>query len=114
MEREGSCICLQWKDQTKHTLYLQFYIDCIEHKKRLDIQKAVSKLSIPQLIIHGDSDPTVLVKEAKDLHKWNPKSELFILKDVNHVFGASHPYNTEKLPIGLQFVVDKTILFINQ
>lgn len=95
-------------------LYLQFYTDCIEHKERLDIQKAVSNLSIPQLIIHGDSDPTVLVKEAKDLHKWNPKSELFILKDANHVFGASHPYNTEKLPTDLQFVVDKTIFFINQ
>ena len=46
-------------------LYLQFYTDCIEHKERLDIQKAVSKLSIPQLIIHGDSDPTVLVKSER-------------------------------------------------
>ena len=36
-------------DQTKHALHLQFYIDCIEHKERLDIQKR--KSSIPQLIV---------------------------------------------------------------
>ena len=81
MERERVLYLYTMEGPNKTcALYLQFYTDCIEHKERLDIQKAVSNLSIPQLIIHGDSDPTVLVKEAKDLHKWNPKSELFILK----------------------------------
>ena len=41
-----------------------------------------------------------------------PSSELFIVKDADHVFGASHPYNSNKLPSDLQIVVDKTIEFI--
>ena len=113
-KEKGVIFVFNGRTKQNMPLYLQFYIDCIEYKERFDIQKAVSNLSIPQLIVHGDSDPTVLVKEAIDLHKWNPKSELFIIKDANHVFGASHPYKTEKLPTDLQFVVDKTICFINQ
>ena len=93
-------------------LYIQLYNDCEQNKDRLDIQNSVSNLTIPQLIIHGDADPSVDVKEAYNLHKWNPCSELFIVKDSDHVFGASHPYNSNKLPSDLQIVVDKTIEFI--
>jgi len=93
-------------------LYLQFYNDCEKNKERLNIQNSVSDLTIPQLIIHGDSDPSVDVKEAYDLYKWNPNSELFIVKDADHVFGASHPYNSDVLPSDLQIVVDKTMEFI--
>ena len=87
-KEKGVIFVFNGRTKQNMPLYLQFYIDCIEYKERFDIQKAVSNLSIPQLIVHGDSDPTVLVKEAIDLHKWNPKSELFIIKDANHVFGA--------------------------
>ena len=113
-KEKGVAFIYNGRTKQNMPLYLQFYTDCIENKDRLDIQKSVSNLSIPQLIIHGDSDPTVLVKEAEDLHKWNPNSELFIVKDSDHVFGASHPYNSEELPTNLQLVVDKTIDFISQ
>ena len=95
-------------------LYLQFYTDCIENKNRLNIEKSVRSLKIPHLIIHGESDPTVLIKEAEDLHKWNPNSELYIVNDADHVFGGSHPYILEELPSDLQEVVDKTMDFISR
>jgi len=95
-------------------MYLQFYEDCIKNRDQLDIRKAVISLTIPQLIVHGDSDSTVLVDEAKDIHKWNSSSVLCILNGADHVFGASHPYNTNTLPPDMQFVVEKTINFINQ
>ena len=80
----------------------------------MNIEKSVRSLKIPHLIIHGESDPTVLIKEAEDLHKWNPNSELYIVNDADHVFGGSHPYIVEELPSDLQEVVDKTIDFISR
>ena len=93
-------------------LYFQFYNDCQRNRERLDIKTSVSNLKIPQLIIHGDSDSSVDVKESYNLHKWNPNSELFIVKEANHVFGSYHPFLLDKLPSDLQIVVDKTIAFI--
>jgi pimeloyl-ACP methyl ester carboxylesterase len=80
----------------------------------LNIEKSVRSLKIPHLIIHGESDPTVLIKEAEDLHKWNPNSELYIVNDADHVFGGSHPSILEELPADLQEVVDKTMDFISR
>ena len=101
------------RTQQNMPMYLQFYNDCIENKNKLDIKKAVSNLTIPHLIIHGDADSTVLIDEAESLHKWNPKSDLFILKDADHVFGAIHPYDSKELPSSLHMVVEKTMNFIS-
>ena len=79
----------------------------------LNIEESVKSLHIPQLIVHGQMDPTVDIKEAEDLHKWNLNSELFILKNADHVFGGFHPYNLDVLPADLQKVVDKTMDFIS-
>ncbi|MGY8989231.1 MAG: alpha/beta hydrolase family protein, partial [Flavobacteriales bacterium] len=111
-EQKGVSFVYNGRTKQNMPLYIQLYNDCEQNKDRLDIQNSVSNLTIPQLVIHGDSDPSVDVKEAYDLHKWNSSSELFILKDADHVFGASHPCNSITLPSDLQIVVDKTIGFI--
>lgn len=111
-KQKGVAFIYNGRTKQNMPLYLQFYNDCEQNKERLNIQNSVSDLTIPQLIIHGDSDPSVDVKEAYDLYKWNPNSELFIVKDADHVFGASHPYNSDVLPSDLQIVVDKTMEFI--
>jgi hypothetical protein len=36
------------------------------------------------------------------------------VKDADHVFGASHPYNSNKIPSNLKIVVDKTIDFTSR
>ena len=113
-----------WKDKgvayiyngrTKQNMpmYIQFYTDCMENKERLNIEESVKSLHIPQLIVHGQMDPTVDIKEAEDLHKWNLNSELFILKNADHVFGGFHPYNLDVLPADLQKVIDKTMDYIS-
>jgi esterase/lipase len=81
-------------------------------KERLNIEKSVSSLKIPHLIIHGDSDPTVDIKEAEDLHSWNPNSKFIVFKDADHVFGGCHPFSENVLPHFLQRAVDDTIDFI--
>jgi len=97
------------KQQMPH--YFQFYTSFIDNENRLTIKKAVKNIKVPHLIIHGTKDPTVSVKEAKEIHSWNDKSELFLVEDANHVFGAKHPWETEILPHHLLEIVEKSMQF---
>ena len=92
--------------------YFQFYEDFIKNEKRLTIQRAASQLKIPHLIVHGNNDTSVSVKEAKALHEWNPKSKLTIIENADHVFGISHPWEKETLPFEFQEAINTMIDFI--
>lgn len=92
--------------------FYQFYEDFENNEKRLDIQKATENLKIPQLIIHGDADISVPIKEAENLHRWNPKSEFKILKNADHVFGTSHPWVAKKLSKDLKKATQICIDFL--
>ena len=98
------------KQQMPH--YFQFYKDFHKNEKRLTIERAVSNLKIPQLIIHGDSDTSIYIEEAKNLHKWNSNSKLKIINGANHVFNTSHPWNNDSLPSELLEAVNTIINFI--
>ena len=84
--------------------FYQFYKDFDKNKKRLNIKKATRNLEIPQLIIHGNKDTTVLIKEAESLHKWNSKSIFKVIENADHVFNVSHPWEEEELSKELQRV----------
>ncbi|MFD1616150.1 alpha/beta hydrolase family protein [Gelatiniphilus marinus] len=99
------------KQQMPH--YYQFYEDFIANENRLTIKRAVSNLKIPYLIIHGDSDTSVFMEEATQLHSWNPNSQLEIIKDANHVFGAQHPWEKPTLPKHLKAVITKITDFLS-
>jgi len=92
--------------------HFQFYTDFKENEKRLTIQRAVEQLEIPHLIIHGNDDPSVSVKEGEKMHQWNPKSKLKIIEGTNHVFGAKHPWEENEMPNPLKQVVKASIDFI--
>ena len=93
-------------------MYFQFYENCIKFAKRLNIQNAVSKMSIPHLIVHGSDDPTVLLSEAVNIKSWNPNIDLYVIDGANHVLGGFHPYDLEKFPKDLQEAIDVTIKFL--
>ena len=97
------------KQQMPH--YFQFYTSFIEHKERLTIAKAIKKIEVPHLIIHGTTDPTVSSEDAVQLHHWNPKSELFLVDGADHVFGTKHPWTQDVLPSDLANVVEKSVNF---
>ena len=90
----------------------QFYTNFIAHQERLCIKRAVQDIKKPMLIVHGENDCAVLLEEAEILHFWNPNSELYIVPQANHVFGASHPYLDVHVPKPLAAVIDKTISFL--
>ena len=97
------------KQQMPH--YFQFYTSFSENKERLSIAKAIEKIEVPHLIIHGTKDPTVHVEEAENLHSWNPKSELYLVEGADHVFGAKHPWEKEVLSSDLAIIVKKSTEF---
>jgi len=114
----------EWKDKgvnyvlngrTKQEMphYYSFYEDFIKNEMNLTISKAAKRIRIPHLIVHGDKDEAVLVKDAYRLGSFNPKAELEIILGANHTFGSKHPWNEHFLTDSLREVVDKTINFIN-
>ena len=94
--------------------YIQFYYDFIKNKERFNIQKAVKELKNNHLLIHGTNDVVVKPIESKNVHKWNPKSELFWIENMNHSLGCSHPHTEKEMPLDLKKVVKKTITFIDE
>jgi len=93
-------------------MYFQFYENCIKFAKRLNIQNAVSKMTIPHLLVHGSGDPTVLLSEAMNIKSWNINTQLHVIDGANHVLGGFHPYDLEKFPKDLQEAIDVTIKFL--
>lgn len=98
------------KQQMPH--HIQFFEDFKLNQERLNIKHSAKKIVIPFLIIHAKGDSSVKFEEAENLHSWNSKSELYIIEDSDHVFGASHPWSKKELPIALNQVVEKSIDFI--
>ena len=93
-------------------MFYQFYIDVINNKDRFNILKASSSIDIPMLIVHGSKDPTVPIDDAITINLSNPKSQLSIINDADHVFGVSHPYNNDELPMHLKEVLKITHEFL--
>ena len=97
------------KQQMPH--YYQFYEDFKTNEKRLHIESAEKRLKIPHLIIHGNNDTSVLLDEAKELHNWNPDSQLEIIKNTDHVFNTKHPWEEPELSKELKEVSKLIIEF---
>jgi|TARA_B110000971_G_C20005988_1_gene499169 pimeloyl-ACP methyl ester carboxylesterase len=98
------------KQQMPH--FYQFYEDFKANEERLNIQKAVEKIEIPQLVIHGDKDTSIVVDEAHQIHSWNPNSILEIIENADHVFNVSHPWEKENVSKELKEVTTICIEFL--
>lgn len=78
----------------------------------------IKTIEIPILILNGDKDLQVMVDDAKTLHNANPKSELVIIKNMNHVlkdiqkdednlasyFSADYPLSKELIQTITKFI----------
>lgn len=99
------------KQQMPH--FYQFYEDFANDPHRFDVERSMEMAKAHVLIIHGTSDEGVSVKNAEHLHILNPNTELFLIENANHVFGAKEPWEEDILPEDLNKVVEKCIEFIN-
>jgi len=98
------------KQQMPH--FYQFYENFKENEERLNIQKAVEKIAIPQLVIHGDKDSAIAIDEAHKIHFWNANSVLKVIEKADHVFNVSHPWKQENMSRELQKVTTICIDFL--
>jgi pimeloyl-ACP methyl ester carboxylesterase len=93
-------------------MFYQFYENCKKFANRLNIQNAVSMISIPHLLVHGSEDSTVLLCEAENIISWSKNAQLHVIDGSNHVLGGFHPYDLDKFPQDLQEAIDITIIFL--
>lgn len=111
-KNEGAIYYTNKRTGQKLPLYYQLYEDYCANEQRLDIQKAITSLTVPVLICHGTEDPAVPYASALQLHQWQPKATLFSIAS-DHVFGRSHPWPHEHLPTAMQAVVDRSLRFLD-
>lgn len=111
-KKEGVKYIVNGRTNQNMPHYIQFYEDFKANEERLNIQKAVENLQIPQLIIHGDKDDAVFINEAENLKKWNPKSEYQIIENANHVFNVFHPWEKDFLSKEMENVVNLCLEFL--
>ncbi|MGO4709338.1 alpha/beta hydrolase family protein [Chryseobacterium sp. 2TAF14] len=100
------------KQQMPH--YYQFFEDFKNDEHRFDVERSMEMTKAHVLIIHGTNDESVNVKNAEHLHILHPNSELYLIENANHTFGAKEPWENNVLPKELNEVVEKSIDFIKQ
>ena len=91
--------------------FYQFYEDYKANEDRFNIQYAAQHLQKPFLILHGTEDEAVKEKEANLLYQWCKTSELHLLENAGHTFGAKEPWPEEQLPSDLQKATEISINF---
>lgn len=92
-------------------MYYQFLDDYLAHRERYHVRKCASKLAIPTLFIHGTADEAVPFSDAQALHKACKGSRLLPVEGGGHTFGATHPWEGNRLPDMAEQVVLESIDF---
>jgi pimeloyl-ACP methyl ester carboxylesterase len=110
-KKEGVKYVLNARTNQQMPHFYQFYEDFEKNKLRLNIKKAIENLQIPHLILHGNKDTSVLISEAENLKKWQPKSAS-IIENADHVFNISHPWNKKEMSKELTEVTEICIDFL--
>lgn len=107
-QKDGVMYMENARTKQKLPLYYQMYEDYIAHKKELDISRAVDKITIPFLIVHGTEDETVAFEQALEMKRWNQKAKLDLIPHGSHTFGVKHPFDELNLPFDMQVVLEHT------
>ncbi len=113
-KRNGVYFVENARTKQKMPHYLQFYQDFENNEQRFDVEKACEKLTIPSLYIHGTADESVPLNHSENLQRWTKDSQLKIIEDANHTFGAREPWQDTELPRGLQEAVRVSIDFLKK
>jgi dienelactone hydrolase len=103
--------------RTKQVMKLNLsLLDDLELNKdgKLNIENAVKELKKPFLIVHGEQDLAVPVKEAESLYGLSDKemTEFYLIPATGHTFDIKHPFEgtNEKF----ESILEKTYQFFNQ
>ncbi|MGD1320065.1 alpha/beta hydrolase family protein [Chryseobacterium sp. 2R14A] len=112
-KKEGVYYVENGRTKQKMPHYYQFFEDFKNDEHRFDVERSMEMAKAHVLIIHGNNDESVSMKNAEHLHILNPNSELYLIENANHTFGAKEPWEENNLPEDLNEVIEKSIKFIN-
>jgi len=101
------------RTQQMMPLNYQFYESFYTHHAELDIPSQCKNIHQKVLVIHGTDDPAVGLEEAQQISSLVKQSQLEIIKDAAHTFGAVHPPVSKCLSEHLTLAVNKTFEFLN-
>ena len=91
-------------------------LEDIEKNKNgdLNIEYAVKNLNKPLLIIHGEQDVSVPLKEGEQIYNWSNKELTSLVKipATGHTFDIAHPF--EKSNNKFDSVLEETLKFFNK
>ena len=121
VSRYGKVNDKQWKENgvkyvvngrtnQKMPMYYQLAVNTQKIKDQLDIRNLLKADKRKFLFIQGAKDPAVPVTEV-DLVKNLPNCTVAVFEEANHVFGASHPYESSDLPDDLQEALSQILKF---
>lgn len=97
--------------QVMHHNY-SFYQDYLENKEQFDLKLCRKAIKCPVFVAQGDNDPAVSVWEAEAIACECENAKLKIYEEVDHVFGAQHPYTKATLPQALEELLTDVSAFI--
>ncbi|OXB04201.1 alpha/beta hydrolase [Flavobacterium plurextorum] len=88
---------------------------------KYDPQTEIKKLTVPVLVLQGNNDLQVSVKDAESLAQANKNSQLAIIDKMNHIMkiidgdkqANMDSYNNETLPIS-EVLIEKIVSFIKK
>ena len=112
-KKEGVYYALNGRTKQEMPHYYQFYEDYDQNIHRFDVERATEMAKAHMFIIHGTKDEAVDVKHAEHLHILNPNSEMLLIENANHTFGAKEPWTEAELPKDLNTVIEMCIKFIH-
>lgn len=112
--KNGKIEVMNARTKEKMPLNVSLLDDFEANKETLNILAAAKRTTIPWLILQGDEDVNVPFETAQKLADANTNSRLIKIEGANHVYGASHPFNNDILPIHLLQVCEKSLLFLNE
>ncbi|MGH7703889.1 MAG: alpha/beta hydrolase [Gemmatimonadales bacterium] len=96
---------------------LPLYTDVLDDVERnaaaLDIRAAAARITIPWLIVHGEADESVPIREGEALKQASPgeSTRLMRIPEGGHTFGAAHPWKGATPE--LERVFDASLSFLN-
>lgn len=112
--KNGKIEVINARTKEKMPLNLTLLEDFEANRKQFDILVNTKRINIPWLIVQGDDDVNVPLEHAQKLNGANLNSRLVKIEGANHVYGASHPFEKETLPIQLLQVCEKSLMFLNE
>ena len=93
-EKQGYIPVTIKSSHTRLRFGIEVLRDLEANKEAYNIPKAVQKLDVPLLLVHGKVDVSVNPKEAQELYDVADKSrtEFILLDHVGHMYGAKQPF----------------------